>query len=94
MEQGAVTFKVRYPPRLSRLLIFVKWLLLIPHFIVLYFYAIAVGITTFLAWWAILFTGKYPKGLYKFAVGFFRWQIRVSLYYCLLRDEYPPFSGA
>ena len=94
MEQKPVVFTVKHPQKLSRLLIFVKWLLVIPHVIVLSFYGWLVCITTFFAWWAILFTGKYPKSLYRFAVGFLRWQLRVSIYTYLLRDEYPPFSGS
>ncbi len=48
---------------------------------------------TFIAFWVILFTGQYPRGLFDFAVGFYRWQLRVTAYLGLLRDEYPPFSG-
>jgi hypothetical protein len=88
----------------SRLLIFVKWLLVIPHWIVIIFYAIAVLLVTIYAWFAILFTGKYPSGVFEFVVGFFRWTTRVEIYsgtfaaynpYVggLLRDEYPPFSN-
>lgn len=88
-----VTFNVEYPERLSRGLIFVKCLLAIPHYVILMFYSIAVGFTTFIAWWAILFTGKYPRSLFDFAMGFFRWMLRVNCYSAwLLRDEYPPFG--
>jgi hypothetical protein len=59
----------------------------------LWLYGIAVGIVTFIAFWAILFTGKYPKGMFDFVVGYIRWSINVSAYLSLLRDEYPPFSG-
>ena len=93
MAEYPVTFEVEYPERLSRLLIFVKWLLVIPHLIVLYFYGIVVGIVMFLSWWAILFTGRYPKGMFDMVVGYYRWSARVNAYAGLLRDEYPPFSG-
>jgi len=87
-----VTFEVEYPERLSRLLIFVKGLLVIPNVIVLYFVLLAWMVTTFIAWFAILFSGRYPKGLFDFAVGTLRWMARVNAYVLLLRDEYPPFS--
>ncbi|MBI4299751.1 MAG: DUF4389 domain-containing protein [Chloroflexi bacterium] len=87
-----VNYTVEYPERLSRWLIFVKWLLALPHQIVLYGLAIAVAVTSFLAWWAILFTGRYPRGLHKFAVDVSRWSARVGAYTSLFRDEYPPFA--
>jgi hypothetical protein len=87
-----VTFDVDYPQRLSRWLIFVKWLLAIPHYIVLVFYGIAYYITLIIAWFAILFTGRYPRGLFNFAVGLLRWGMRVSVYTNLMRDDYPPFG--
>lgn len=87
-----VTLDVPYPESLSRWLIFVKWLLAIPHLVIVYFLVAALGLVTFIAWFAILFTKKYPDGLFKFAVGVQRWSINVSAYISLLRDEYPPFS--
>ena len=87
-----VRYDVAYPEHLSRLLIFVKWLLAIPHFVIIYFLNIALGVVTIIAFFAILFTKKYPEGLFKFAVGVRRWQANVSAYVGLLRDEYPPFS--
>ena len=92
-NQYPVTFEVEYPERLSRLLIFVKWLLVIPHCVILYFYGIIAFVATVLAWFAILFTGKYPKGLFYLVVCYYRWMMRVNAYVNLLRDEYPPFSG-
>jgi len=83
---------VEYPDRLSRFLIFVKWLLAIPHFIVLGLLAVAVGIVTFVAWFAILITGRYPEGLWRFTLGYYAWSNRVNAYVGLMRDEYPPFS--
>ena len=94
--QGAGGYPVKvqfdYPPKLSRGLIFVKGLLLIPQFIVLYVMFACAGVVTFIAWWAILFTGKYPKGLWDFSTGVIRWQTRVVSYMYLLHDAYPPFS--
>ena len=92
--QYPVTFDIEYPERLSRLLIFVKWLLIIPHLIVVLFLVIVYGITLVIAWFAILFTGRYPKGMFDFAVGLLRWGARINAYFLLMRDEYPPFSLA
>jgi len=64
----------------------------IPHFIVLFFLGIAWFFTSVVAWFAILFTGEYPQGLYNFGIGVFRWQTRVEAYMLLLVDQYPPFS--
>ncbi|MEX0751142.1 MAG: DUF4389 domain-containing protein [Dehalococcoidia bacterium] len=87
-----IRVEVPYPESLSRGLIFVKWLLAIPHLIILYFLQIAWSIVTLIAVFAILFTEKYPEGLFKFAVGYRRWQLNAVAYVLLLRDEYPPFS--
>jgi hypothetical protein len=92
-----VTFDVDYPERLSRgwllLKVFFGWAYVgIPHWFVLYFYGIAVGVVIFISFWIILFTGKFPRGLFDFVVGYMRWQNRVNAYLSLLRDEYPPFS--
>ena len=83
---------VQYPERSSRLLIFVKMLLAIPHLAALYAIGALAGFVTLIAWFAILFTGRYPRGMWDFAVGFFRWSANVQAYILLLRDEYPPFS--
>jgi hypothetical protein len=87
-----VRFNVEYPAGLSRWLVFVKWLLAIPHFVVLYFLQLAASIVGFIAFFAILFTKKYPKGLFDFYVGWLRWAVNVNSYVMLMRDEYPPFS--
>lgn len=87
-----VRFDVEYPERLSRLLIFVKWLLAIPHIVLLYFLALLNSGITFIAFFAILFTRRYPRGLFNIAVGINRWGQNVGAYLGLLRDEYPPFS--
>lgn len=85
---------VKYPERLSRWKIFVKWLLAIPHLIILYGYGILVQAITFVAFFVILFTGHYPKALFDLAVGYWRWNIRASAYILLLTDEYPPFTNS
>ena len=85
-------YEVEYPEELSRWLIFVKWLLAIPHFIILYALSAAVGVVTLIAFFAILFTKRYPRGLFDFAVNVNRWNANVMAYLMLFRDEYPPFS--
>ena len=65
----------------------------IPHGFILGFYGAAAGFVQFLAWWAILFTGKYPESMFDFVMGYLRWSMRVSLYLSYYSDEYPPFSG-
>ncbi|HIC95011.1 TPA: DUF4389 domain-containing protein [Candidatus Bipolaricaulota bacterium] len=89
---------VEYPERLSRwnllLKVFLGWLYAgIPHGIALWLYGLVAGVVTFFAFWAILFTGRYPRGMFDFVVGYLRWRARVNTYFFLLRDEYPPFTG-
>ena len=87
-----VTFEVDYPEELNRWLPLVKWLLAIPHIIVLGLLFIAAFVAWVVAWFAILITGRFPRGLFDFLVGIHRWNYRVNLYTNLMRDEYPPFS--
>jgi hypothetical protein len=71
----------------------VKWLLAIPHFVVLFFLSIGAVFAIVVAWFAILFTGRYPRGLFDYVVGVARWGLRVQAYaFLLLTDRYPPFS--
>jgi hypothetical protein len=90
-----VTYEVDYPVKLSRLLNnipYLKSILLIPHIVILVFLIIGYLVVVFIAWWAILFTGKYPRGLFDYAVGLSRWSARVNAYSAMLTDKYPPFS--
>ncbi len=95
-EDQAVHIEIPYPnakENLNRWLPLVKWLLAIPHYIVLFFLGIAAIVSIIIAWFAILFTGRYPKGLFDFVVGVFRWSLRVVAYaFLLTTDRYPPFS--
>jgi len=80
---------------LNRWLPLVKWILVIPHFIVLAFLWVAMFFVVLIAWFAILFTGRYPKGLFEFVEGVLRWGQRVVAYaFLLVTDRYPPFSLA
>ncbi|GGM72896.1 hypothetical protein GCM10012275_49410 [Longimycelium tulufanense] len=94
-EEQAVHLDIDYPdvPRdLNRWLPLVKWLLAIPHYILLFFLNIALVIAAIIAWFAILFTGRYPSGLFGFVVGVLRWNNRVTAYaFLLFTDRYPPF---
>ena len=88
-----LSFQVDYDENLSRWMIFVKWLLVLPHLIILTFLAVAAWVVLIIAWFAILFTGRYPRGMFDFVVGTLRWWIRVQAYaHWLMTDRYPPFS--
>ena len=70
-----------------------KWFLAIPHYFVLAFLALGAFFVVIIAWFAILFTGRYPRGMFDYLVGVGRWGLRVNAYALLLvTDEYPPFS--
>ncbi len=95
-DKQTVQLDLDYPDvkkDLNRYLPLVKWFLAIPHYFVLFFLAICVLVATVVAWFAILFTGKYPKDLFDFVVGVGRWGLRVAAYaFLLTTDKYPPFS--
>jgi Domain of unknown function (DUF4389) len=91
-SQYPLRFEVEYPEQLNRWLPLVKWLLAIPHLLILYALLGVVNIIHLIAFFAILFTTKYPQPLFEFVVNIYRWQSNVSAYVGLMRDEYPPFS--
>jgi hypothetical protein len=88
-----VSFEADYVEQRNRLTAFFRLLLIIPVAIVLYVFAIVASIAIVIAWFAIVITGRYPKGLYEFVAGFNRFVARVTAYGVLLTDAYPPFSG-
>ena len=92
------SFDVEYPNQLSRGLVLVKWLLAIPHYIVVSIFdggfGVNFGLKSVLVFFAVitlLFTGRYPVSLFDLVMGFNRWAFRVVAYVSLMRDEYPPF---
>jgi Domain of unknown function (DUF4389) len=97
-EHQALHLDFPYPDarnELNRWLPLVKWLLAIPHYIVLFFLYIAAVFVVIGAWFAILFTGRFPRGMFNFLVGVGRWTNRVIAYaYALVTDRYPPFRLA
>jgi hypothetical protein len=95
-DHQSVHLDYQYPDAkrdLNRWLPLVKWFLAIPHFIVLFFLYIATIVLVVVAWFAILFTGRYPRGIFGFVEGVIRWHNRVVAYALLMvTDRYPPFS--
>jgi hypothetical protein len=96
VDEQSVHLEIDYPDverDLNRWLPLVKWLLAIPHYIVLAI-LVAIGVIVWvIAWFAIIFTGRYPRGLFDFMVGVGRWGLRVNAYaFLLVTDRYPPFS--
>jgi uncharacterized membrane protein len=89
-----VTFEADYTERRNRLTAFFRLLLAIPVAIWLYLYAIVASIAIVIAWFAIVITGHYPKGLYDFVAGYTRFVTRLTAYAALLCDPYPPFGGS
>jgi hypothetical protein len=94
-KEQAVHVQIPYPnvaQDLTQWLPLVKWFLIIPHLFVIWFLSIAVAFCTVIAWFIILFSGSYPKGMFDFVVGSLRWFLRVVAYAVLLTtDAYPPF---
>ena len=90
--------EIPYPEKVSRGLTLLRFLfglffVALPHGFILMFRAWFVGILTFLAWWIVLFTGKYPDFIFDWVIGQLRWQYRVSIYLMYMTDTYPPFTG-
>ncbi len=96
VEEQSVHLEIDYPDvekDLNRYMPIVKWLLAIPHYIALFFLGIGAFFALIYAWFAILFTGEYPRSVFDYIVGVGRWALRVAAYVSLLvTDEYPPFS--
>lgn len=96
-DEQNVHLSIEYPDatQLNRWLPLVKWFLAIPHYIVLFFLSIGVAFSVLISWFAIMFTGTYPKSLFTYNEGVIRWGTRVSAYaFLMATDEYPPFSLA
>ncbi|MCR4428694.1 MAG: DUF4389 domain-containing protein [Caldiserica bacterium] len=97
-EEQAVHLNLVYPDakkELNRYLPLIKWLLALPHWILLAFLSFFGIFVWLLAWFSIIFTGRYPKGLFDYMVGLLRWSFRVQAYaFLLITDKYPPFSMA
>jgi hypothetical protein len=96
VEEQSVHLDIDYPDvenDLNRWMPLVKWLLAIPHYVVLIFLAIGAVFAALIAWFAILLTGQYPRALFDYIVGVGRWGLRVDAYaFLLVTDRYPPFS--
>ena len=97
-DEQAVHIAIAYPVAmrdLNRWLPLIKWFLAIPHYVVLCFLCVAACVCVIIAWFAILFTGRYPRGMFDFVEGVVRWGQRVVAYaFTLVTDKYPPFSLA
>ena len=94
-EDQGVHLNLDYPDarQLNRWLPLVKWFLAIPHYVVLFFLGIGALVAVIVAWFAIIFTGRYPQNLFRFVVGVIRWSNRVMAYaFLLVTDKYPPFQ--
>ena len=95
--EGAYPVELLFGPpaqRRDRVRVAFRVVLALPHLVLVCLLSLAWGLTSVIAWLAILFTGRYPRGLYRFAVGVLRWNLRVESYLLLLHDAYPPFSLA
>lgn len=86
-------FEAEYVEQRSRLTTFFRWILAIPHFIVLSVWGVAAFFAVIIAWFALVLTGRYPQGLYDFVAGLLRYSTAVYGYVAFLTDQYPPFSA-
>lgn len=94
-EEQGVHLEIDYPDasQLNRFLPLVKWILAIPHYIVLTVLSLVAFVLIVICWFVVLFTGKFPRGFHDFIVGVTRWNLRINAYaFLLTTDEYPPFS--
>ena len=97
VDEQSVHLDIDYPGEverdLNRWMPLVKWFLAIPHYVILFFLWIGAFVAVVVAWFAILFTGRYPRGLFDYVVGVGRWSLRVYAYaFLLITDRYPPFA--
>lgn len=94
----AIELEIPYPEKLSRGLLILRilfgWIyVLIPHGFILFFRGIATAVVMIIAWFIVLFTGRYPASMHAFVTGTLRWGMRINLYMSFMTDNYPPFSG-
>jgi hypothetical protein len=94
MNAYPVAYEQSPPVDRSRLTVFFRYFMLIPHYLFAFFYGMAAWVVLTIAWFAILFTAKFPAGMYDFIAGFLRYLTRLTAYSNLVVDEYPPFDGA
>jgi hypothetical protein len=94
MSAYPVAYDQSPPVKRSRLTVFFRYFMLIPHWFFAVFYGIGAWVVLTIAWFAILFTGRYPAGMYNFISGYLHYLARLQAYSSLIVDEYPPFDGA
>jgi hypothetical protein len=87
-----VTLDIDRQDQYARFMPLIKWLLAIPHYIVLFFLFIGAAIAIIISWFAVVITRRYPRGLFNYVVGVYRWYYRVGAYVSLMTDRYPPFT--
>ncbi|HVC29842.1 MAG TPA: DUF4389 domain-containing protein, partial [Steroidobacteraceae bacterium] len=94
LTQPPPQFDADYPGEQSRSALFLRIVAFIPHYIIVTVFGYSVLLTTVIAWFAIVFTGAIPRGLFDFGALYLRWEARFFAYMCLLSDRYPPFGDA
>jgi hypothetical protein len=97
-QDELIEFEIPLPEKQSRLLLLLRLFfgglyVGIPHGFLLFFRTIATSVVIFIAWWIVLFTGRYPASLHEYVIGLLRWTTRVKIYMIFLTDDYPPFNG-